>query len=364
MLGDMQGFVEGNELKMKALIIGNGIASEILLDQLVRNISSVGITEFQIFHHPQLAPPCTQSSTAMMALRGTRQGVSPLGDEIFEAHSLASRFYPDFKSAFFTRSYQLIDFEDKARLRRYSHADDFELSELPLTLKTEGYVKKFETCYILNPSMLMSELQARNTNDFIERKEELVTQMTSDKSKWVIQTLGGGEYQGDILFQCTGAYQPWLQVEGEPPIIPVQGSYLEFEINLNKPSFSINIGKTNLVYRQEDQKLLIGSTSQLGDFFKPANLIDLKKYFEKSLNTFPELEAKLTWEDARICTGIRARSKSRRMMVEQISSTPDAWLFNGFYKNGFSLPLLGAKKIIDHYLKKKANTLTINSTHY
>lgn len=354
MLGDMQVFVEEKVLKMKALIIGKGVAAEILLDQLLRNSNKLSFTEYILFHNPQLAPACTHSSTAIVVFRGITQGVSPLGDEIFSGQQKAFKYYEEFQSAEAAFHYQIIDPEDLRGMKRYRESVTVSREDLPFKVKWGEVVVKKEPCFVLHPSALMKEFEKKNNHVSIQRKEEFVTGVSREDSSWNLKTLKN-TYRGDVLFNCSGIYQDWsreqFELTPEQELNPVQGSYLEFPLDLEIKSFSMSMNKLNLIYRAQEKVLLMGSTSDFQQFFKPVDFIRMKAFYTKAMELFPELLNLIRWEDVSIKTGIRARGKGRRMIVDLLQEEPDAWLFNGFYKNGFSLPLEGAQKILKYYQK-------------
>ena len=132
-------------------------------------------------------------------------------------------------------------------------------------------------------------------------------------------------------------------------MIPVLGSYLSFSVTFNKESFSVSSKGYNLVYQAHKKRLLLGSTTEAKSFNRSPNFFELKNIFNHFIDLLPELKGRIQFEEAVIESGVRAKAKDRRMIVKKINHHPEIWNFNGFYKNGWSLPFLAAKL----FLKEK-----------
>ena len=83
-----------NDQNQKTLsIVGGGLSGLLTAFYLVqeRKARSLPLPRINLFVSP-LYPSCTLSSTATVALRGTKKGLSPLGDQLVDAFHEVEKF--------------------------------------------------------------------------------------------------------------------------------------------------------------------------------------------------------------------------------------------------------------------------------
>jgi hypothetical protein len=326
---------------MHLVILGQGASSIIIVDQILQSLWGKSITKITICGQDEIAPACSLRSTAVVALRGTQTGLSPLGDELYESYHLAKEEYKKWKSVKPSPLFHLIDEDDLKAQRRFK--DLTQVEETPFIFQREKRIVKKEDAFIIDTHEFFNECRIKYPQ--INFKKIFITQIIKDETH--LRLIGlNEELKADILFLCQGAYPTFFE---EAPLIPVLGSYLSFSTNFNEESFSISSKGYNLVYQAHQKRLLLGSTTEAKSFNRSPNFFELKNIFNHFIDLLPELKGCIQLDEAVIESGVRAKAKDRRMIVKRINHHPEIWIFNGFYKNGWSLPFLAAKL----FLKEK-----------
>src|SRR5690606_27946804 len=86
--------------KKRIVVIGDGIAAWCTLFSLKKEIFERGILDkieiIQIAEN-DFAPPCTLASTAINCLRGTKKGLSELGDLIYDSYEYFKELHERFE---------------------------------------------------------------------------------------------------------------------------------------------------------------------------------------------------------------------------------------------------------------------------
>jgi FAD dependent oxidoreductase len=323
------------------IIIGNGIAANCVLWELQKQGRNLSILKI---HNEKLAPSCTINSTATISLRGATQGISPLGDEIFESYRLAESFIqsenPDGVSP--SKFYSLIDDDEKDEyLRRFG---SFE--EIDFKLKEKRFGKVWDG-YIIDPKRFLSFFHQKNQHTHTSVSAMVTsTEITEDGVS--VATLDGATYSARKLLICAGAYTKIYESLYPAHIAisasqSVPGAYLEkASVDLGLKSFVISRGGENLIYMAETKILKIGATTQKKGIEAP-NLTKLSQIYDsfkeiirEDLPGFSEFEIKV---------GLRQKGPKRMPFYGKIS--PNVYALISLYKNGYTFPFLGAKKILN-----------------
>jgi hypothetical protein len=320
---------------MHLVILGQGASSIIIVDQILQSLWGKSITSITICGQDEIAPACSLRSTAVVALRGTKTGLSPLGDELHESYHLAKEEYKKWKSVKPASLFHLIEEDDLKAQRRFQELA--LVQETPFLFHSENRIVKKEEAFIIDTDEFFNECRIKYPQ--INFKNIFITQIIKDETH--LRLIGlKEEIKADMLFLCQGAYPSFYE---NVPMIPVLGSYLSFPMKFDRESFSVSSKGYNLVYQDHKNRLLLGSTTEAKTFCYSPNSEELKNIFNHFMELLPELKGRIQFDQATVESGVRAKAKDRRMVVKKINDQPEIWIFNGFYKNGWSLPFLAAK---------------------
>jgi len=330
-------------------IIGNGLASHSFLFQL----SLLKKNQFEkilIFEHDSFAPPCSFSTTAVASLRGTKSGLSELGDLIVEGFKDFENLVQAFSPEGVEKAIQyngMIQCSDQFQ-RRF---DDLKLTNEVQEVKlTKDFYLSTEEAFVINPEKYLAWMlkQSRKNLSFDLRKD-FILEVFLDEG-WKLKGNSGEVFAADQIVFCGGAYHRFWQTLFPGSILEsskvVPGSYVLFEkIKWEKESFSLTLEGMNLVYRKNDGQLLLGSTSSEGHIYLSKEL-ELKKIYDffkaHLILEFPEFSG------GKVIVGMREKAKKR---MPYIYSKEGVHFLGGFYKNGFTVSHLMAKKLI-HQLQE------------
>lgn len=326
------------------IIIGNGIAAQCFLWELVKQKKNLSVLKI---HSEKLAPSCSINSTATISLRGVTQGISPLGDEIYESYQLAQSFIqsenPEGVSP--SKFYSLCEVDEKEEfLRRFGSLEEIERAE-SLTLM-EKYLGKIWDGYIIDPEKFLSFFQKKTQHSHTSISA-LVTSTKITDEGISVSTLEGTTYKARKLLICAGAYTKIFEslypaheaIKGSQS---VPGAYLEkAHVDLGPKSFVLSRGGENLIYMAEAKIIKIGATTQKNGVEAP-NLIKLSQIY----NSFKEIisEDLPAFSEFEIKVGLRQKGPKRMPFYGKISS--NVYSLISLYKNGYTFPFLGASKLL------------------
>jgi hypothetical protein len=317
---------------MRLVIVGGGVAAELIADQILRSLyPHIHIT---ILSNDQIAPSCSLRSMPIVANRGVSLGISPLGDELFHAFKLAQEFYPTLSSAKKISLYHVL--HEPGRFENLEGGDNF-----PLTLNLNSQMIKTEPAWMVDPVSFFQEMAAKNPQ--IERKTFFVQSLKTLPNKKIELQSFKDTMEADEVLLCQGAYPSLIKNQN---FISVQGRFLEFKVNLGFQDFALSTKEFNLIYHENFKRLWIGATSEARVFHQVLPTHELYEKFNQACSLIPELKNKCFFEKAEIQTGVRSRTSKRRPVMEILQQDPVIWQFNGFYKNGWTLPLLAASKFL------------------
>lgn len=321
-------------MSQSVAVIGAGVAATSVIHwlKILRPLDRI-----VQFSSDNLAPAASYKSTAVAALRGTRTGLSALGDELCEHWQFSDQFYHQGKHAGVVESVLETWLSDDKELRRFAHVPEASASLLPARVQPRRVVR--EKCWMIDPQVFLASFDGSH-----EQHSCLVTGLQPTPKNWLVKTQQG-EWEFTKVILCTGVWQRWLKglvpAEELATLVPSQGSYFEWqEFSLGEKSFALSFQGINLHYRHDIQTLQLGATTiKNNDSFSPARdaLLEIRKTFED------HCELNLDFSQAQIQTGIRSILKSRRPFAGPLA--PGLFALNGLYKNGWISAWPLAKKL-------------------
>jgi glycine/D-amino acid oxidase-like deaminating enzyme len=338
-------------------IIGGGIAAYGMAHEFIslQNKHEFDVTLYDGSH---CVPPCSLSSTAITALRGTTKGISPLGDLMVDAYYAFEKFYNEYKPDGVSETieehlWQMQILQNEKMLKRHPSA---MLGDSSLVKNKEKLFRATEKAYVIVPELFLA-WYAQQVQDFVTIKNEMVAKIEKKENLYLINN---AEY--DAVIFCTGYKSSWFRDFFTSPNAykkmshakPVAGTYLsfdesyfdklDFKNNLNE-SFSIAYESYHLIYQKEAKRILVGSTTNnlKEDFLPDPKIQEIYHQLRSSFDwsKFPN------YEDAQIHTGIRHKGQQRTPFWGKIDDQ-GAYAIHSLYKNGYSFYLLAADGIVEY----------------
>ncbi len=330
-----------SEQSVDILVVGDGVSAKALLWELEQQISEKKILQVS---SDKLFPKTSLSSTAIVAKHGMRTGVSPLGDllcqgvEHFMKNVYSTGLMGMEKSSFFDLSHKT----DLEKLEsRYGKVELCEPGCLPYGQTQPDVYFTLEDCIFINPKVFLSSLDEQFN---IPLKNKTLIGVEDHCAFF----LGGDKIHFKKLILCHGiglTQLSGLGIKTEKTIKEVPGAFLRWKINLDVKSFAYGLGGSNLVYRKDDQSLMLGGSTQQKEIFS-ADHEALKSFYNKALSFgldwIPSLET------AEVLIGARVKGPKRTPLFEEIKD--DVFILGAAYKNGWSQAFWGAKKICSELL--------------
>lgn len=334
----------------RLLLVGEGIAAQAILRALEHSPRSSRLSQITQVANHELAPACSMSSTAVVALRGTRAGLSLLGDELIAAWNEARHDYVEYIGMGVTRAIQTTAiFKAGPGVTRFSHLPQIEQS--PLALARAPLLMVNEEAWLIDPPVFLRAL-GESWKLPIEKRATLVTQLVAEGQGSRVHFLDGRDEFFDHVVLASGAWMSWMKEclpEGHPArsLRPVQGSYYQWnEQKLGVQSFSMALDGINLVYHAAQGRLLLGATSvkDVAHFLPDQKALRELWTTAQSLllNPLPALS------EAIIHTGIRSVGKDRRPINQSVR--PGLHVLGGLYKNGWLLSWKLARDLVEGFI--------------
>jgi hypothetical protein len=345
-------------------VIGDGIASKVFLWNLITNTTqTTSVSKSQnltiaVVSNDKMAPACTLRSSATVSLNGISEDVSPLGNDMREAYFLFDDFFKNHQPKGVIPVNRVVvatnEKETQKLSRRYKEINTITSSQIKGEYLGIEYLS-----YLLSPKELLNwfdtERERLDPKKNIQSFNFFVTSIKNLQDGFLISDSHGHEVKAKKIVLATGAFAKVYQhffhdligSEKEAKSEIKAGFYLERTIDLGTDSFYLSIDGTNILYRHSNEKnaesfLQIGSVSVLGAFPIPPEkeILDLLEKTRSKLNI--EIGKR---EDFQVICGLRHKAPKR--MIEAIESTLTKNVFhlNGYYKNGFSMSFLGAKRM-------------------
>lgn len=325
-------------------VIGDGIAGRLTVFYLIQEFNKRNINNIKIVHIiNNVYPACSRNTAAVSALRMTSKNLSVYGDKIVAGFEELEIFLKRYKPP------GIYDGTLKTLCSPiHSGWEDYKKRYRPIveSKEIEGYYEYQEKAYFFNPDIFLEWLGSEYRND--HRYEVIEDQAldicnSTDGAKVLAQK--NGELNFDSVVCAMGAYSLLMPSLANDQYLkrtmPVAGTFLEFN-NIDCPlkSFNITVHEKNLIYRHEDQTLLLGAVSEDG-FWQVCDAGKLKELYQlfKELNILP-LPA---YNMAQVKTGIRHKGPRRVPFGGRLNG--NIWAMLGFYKNGYQVGFSEAKKL-------------------
>lgn len=334
------------------IVVGNGLAAQTFLMELF-NHTRQNDKKYQNFSVAQIfseetAPACSLRTTASVSLNGIVSGVSELGDDLRKSFFLFEDFIIQQRPAGVEALKQYIsysvDTEKEKLIRRYGnleqiHSPLFKAAMSGISLDS----------YIIDPIVHADWFNKKIASQKIDIKNNFVKSMTkNDDGTFNCELMSSEVLTARKIILCTGAYarifsqfySPTAQLEKTQV---VAGSYLQKTIDLECPSFYVTIDGHNLIYRSALHQLIMGSASYKGAFLAP-DFAELNKIYQVFSNALrPAIGG---FQDFKAITGLRHKAQKRKPLACALNDEKSVYVISGFFKNGFSVSHLCAKKIV------------------
>ncbi|MBY0516297.1 MAG: FAD-binding oxidoreductase [Bacteriovoracaceae bacterium] len=327
----------GIEIMTRLLVIGEGIAAQAFLNSLIHEDIVDKFTSITQLSHSELAPLTSWNSTAIAALRGTRRGMSPLGDELVDMWEESNQAYTQekWKGVYPIELHSWI-YSDKSD-RRYGHLPKVEKSFFECKIKPRGI--STERAWVIDPKVFLQNI---TTPKNLVKKKSLVTSLVQGEKCWRVETLDKEVFEADIVVLASGHWAQWMQeyYAGSPleGLKPYQGSYYQWEnVSFGERGFSVIIEGSNFIYQAENKRLILGATSLNGVDHFIADKVGLKKIYDH-FQSYADVNLP-SIQESQIHTGIRSQTKGRRPWAGKLQN--NLYAIGGLYKTGWvsSIPL-------------------------
>jgi hypothetical protein len=324
-------------ISMKIAIIGNGIAAW-CINKYLRNTSDDLL--IHRFGDDSMMPTCSFRTTSINCMRGTKKGISALGDLMVDSMHEFMRFNQHEKSngIYETFEYQLWDKEDDKFTQRFeSYKEILEVDEIKLQRKMLSYKSK---AFLIDPYLFYQGLNLEPV------KANFVSSLVFKNNLYHLEANGFKE-QYDKIILCCGLHNnlfiDLFQNEDAKDFVkrtkPVKGDYLYLQTQHNYASKSLAIKNHHLIFRPNE--ILIGSTSFNEDATYKIKTKELKKVYDDIINSV-RIELPAFNKFQAIC-GIRAKGRKRMPYWDEVG--PNLYMIGGLYKNAFSFSFLAAKDL-------------------
>lgn len=317
----------------RVIVIGGGIAGHAVLFSLAQRAKVDRFDAVTLVASEASAPTTSLRSTAVAALRGTQVGFSPLGDELVaqwdHAHALLAR--EGFAGAERVQHQTLCYSANTAK--RFQHLSQAS-ALLPVRLAPDLVAE--EPAWVIDPAVFLSSIRERCQSLGTRFVDSTVIQLAQSAGAWTVRLHSGEVLTAEQLILASGFWMHWTRelLTGSPlaELIPVQGAYYQWDSQvLSRPSFSLSLEGTNLIYNAPLERLILGATSVKHD----VSLVPDRAQLEELVRDVSE---KLRFElpplsSAEVVTGIRAQTRSRRPWAGSLA--PGLSAIGGLYKNGW-----------------------------
>lgn len=342
----------GEEKIYDLAIIGNGIAAQTFLWNLSREESKSQNFSIAHIYSEHMAPACTLQSSATVSLNGIEEDVSPLGNDMREGYYLFDELFNKFRPDGVERVNRVVvgtnESDLKKLTRRYKQLDEIISDKF----KSKHLGKEYPS-YLISPVVFSHWLNSQICilkDDYklfaknIEKIDEL----------YIVYLENGSALKARKVLFSTGAFAKIFErffahnkIENlEEKNTIKAGCFLHREVDLKMDSFYLSIDGHLILYRnnENEKKLIIGNITMMGAYEAP-NFAELDKLLSK-------LESYLTFSlgklsDFKTTTGLRHKGPKRLLIAEAIDEKNTLFRINGLYKNGYTLSLVAAKRMLE-----------------
>jgi len=332
---------------MKIAIIGNGIAAWCINKYLLNSLNQA-IT-IDRFGNDDFIRTCSLRTTSINCMRGTKKGISPLGDLMVDSMLEFIRFYNEsdpqnLKGITQSFEYQLWDQDNDKMTKRFDSFESIdEIDGIKLSKKMNMYKSE---AYLINP------LEFYHSLNLSEVKGNFVSKLEKVGDKFALSSNGRVYEYDKVILCCANQSALFLDLFTNEDAIdfvkrskPVKGDYLYLKMDHDYPCMSLAINSHHLIFRAGE--ILIGSTS--------FNDCDTQAIFEKELKkVYEEINASVeidlpSFEKFEAICGIRCKGRKRTPFWAKVA--PNLFMISGLYKNAFSFSFLSAKELTPKILK-------------
>lgn len=335
------------------IVIGDGIAARTLIFYLSQYHSDIPVLQFS---KEEIYPSCSRRTTSVNSLRGTRKGVSELGDLIVNSYEEFEKFYNKFTPDGVVKTNEFAICDEKSSeyakwQKRYTDNASYT-NALPVFQNslTSSYWVARNDAYIISQYTYLDWLgNTSKTKRIYENVIEIVGRR--------VKTLTG-EYEGRKIFICAGIWnRNFLYLVQDEKLRkrlehskPVAGTYCEIAINnisnknLNlEQSWAISIDGINIIYRCSDKKILIGATTEnMSEVLLPNRQL-FSAVYERAIAFLNPLAEFPPYKEVELFCGIREKGQKRLPFWGEIA--PDTFMVSALYKNAFTLANLAASEL-------------------
>ncbi len=304
------------------LIIGRGIAAQYLKWKASSQFHIIQVAS------NDFAPACSVNSSAVVALRKTQKGITPLGDIIHDSFFSFEKFIEQNnpKGVEAVNHYQLWGEDFKQVSNWDKRYEGFNISQdvAGFSLKRKVRVHQ-ERGFIIYTQKYLDWFDSEGEFQFVN---DYIISLAAGKA------IGRrGDYRADIIVCCAGVYSKLLLPDNRiSQTKVVQGSYLEWENDFPQ-SFSLTFEEVNLIYKKKERKLLLGASSYENGFDFMPQKDQLRAKYEK-INAL--LQNRLpSFLSAKIHTGLRHKGVKRKPYCGK-TQIDGVFSIDSFHKNGWS----------------------------
>ena len=332
------------------IVVGNGLAAQTFMFELLKSRDVKQSQNFSIaqIYSEEIAASCSLRSTATVCLSGIEDDVSDLGNELRDSFYLFEDFYKLHFPAGVEKVTRFVTFtndNDKRKMiRRYKNL--VGITHPVFKEQMEGVCVD---SYLVYPEILNSWFTDQLSIQGITVIKNFLKNLSkSDDGNIECKLLNNEILKTKKVVLCTGAYAKifadfYDHADYLKDTHVVAGSFLERSVNLNRESFYLTIDGHSLIYRNKENKLILGSVSKNGGFVLSDHglLNEVLEIFNNlcsfSLGNLNEFQA---------VTGMRHKGGRRRPIARAIDEEKNIYMISGLYKNGYSFSHLCAKKIV------------------
>ncbi len=313
----------------RLVVIGEGVAATAFLFALTQKANVDKFSSIIQIAHDDLAPATSLRSTAIAALRGTRPGLSPLGDEIVEMWSYTHPLFSKQKwNGLKETEVHSWVYSDKAE-RRYGHLEKISASHFDAK-KTPRYITT-EPGWIIEPATFLPSVPQPK----VEKLKTVMTSLERVGEMWQVGITGGIKIEADVVVMATGPWSEWTRelFVGSPleGMKSTQGSFFQWDnADFGAKNFVIGLEGMVCVYHADLQRLILGATSVSGDATFIPHMNELNEIRDEF---FAHVNINFPFHNPQIITGLRAQTKGRRPWTGPIGT--NLYAVGGLYKTGW-----------------------------
>lgn len=340
------------------VIVGDGISAKCVIFAL----NKIGLTDILQISSDDQAPSCSTRTTAINCLRGTKKGLSPLGDLIVDSFHDFEHFFNEHKPEGVCKTYEWQcwpqDSKDHAKwVKRFKTF--YQESLFTCFKKNFEQVLNFtkSKAYIFSPEIFYRWMAEQSK---FTKKDDFVTEIFPAQSGYQVKTLTGYNVKTKRIIFCTSYMTPHfshfvqdqkLKKELEHSK-PVTGTYLRFQKNdFNvqeisfQESFSFVINEIHFIYRKQSQDILIGATTTNDSMVLLADKEGILDQYTRLASFFEGAITLPPFEQGELITGIRHKGQRRTPFWGEINHNMYAiW---GLYKNAFTLAFTASNDVTE-----------------